>query len=98
MVHLTSYLVRSSFLLILNSFHQDSEYDLIPSHMTLFPIVSPKCMWYHCNLVGCKRETPLKGVQQYFFIEINITRVKTVTSCIALGMYMFRQVADLHKL
>lgn len=64
--------------------NMDSEYDLIPSHMTLFPIMSTKCMWYHCNLVGCKRETPLKGVQQYFFIEINITRVKTVTSCIAL--------------
>lgn len=64
-----------------------SEYDLIPSNMTLFPIMSKKSMWYHCNLVGCKREFPSKGVQQHFFLEVNMTRGKTynVTACITLA-------------
>ncbi|XP_051211148.1 uncharacterized protein [Lolium perenne] len=66
--------------------NMDSEYDLVASKMTFFPILSNKCMWYHCNLVGCKRETPSKVMRQYFFLEINRTQGKTdtVTACIAL--------------
>ncbi|XP_071680507.1 uncharacterized protein [Lolium perenne] len=64
-----------------------SEYDLIPSNMTLFPIMSKKCTWYHCNLVGCQKEFPSKGLQQYFFLEVNMTGGKTynVTACITLA-------------
>ncbi|KAM3253684.1 hypothetical protein ACQJBY_047650 [Aegilops geniculata] len=69
--------------------NMDAEYDLIPSNMTLSPIMSESGFWYHGNLVGSKRESPSKGVQQCFFLELNRTRQKTydVTACIALDDY-----------
>lgn len=51
--------------------NMDSEYDLIPSNMTLSPIMSVNGIWYHGNLVGCKRQFPSKGVQQYFFLKVH---------------------------
>lgn len=69
--------------------NMDSEYDLIPSTMTLSPIMSVSGFWYHGNLVGSKREFPSKGVQQLFFVELSYTRQKTydVTACITLDDY-----------
>lgn len=38
--------------------NMDAEYDLIPSNMTLSPIMSESGFWYHGNLVGSKRDFP----------------------------------------
>jgi hypothetical protein len=58
----------------------------------MYPAVFENYTWYHCNLLGHKKDTTSTGggfVQQCFFVEAKINQRfdYNVVACIALGKY-----------